>query len=426
MKNDMLRDIAELRRLDGADFTLSAGPTPASPRTLAALGSPITYHYDPAFLQQVRRTEQKLAEVFRTEADVLILQGEAVLGLEAAARALVVPGMACLNLVSGVFGKGLGQRLQDAGATLHEIAVPYNEVVDPAEVERYLVEHPEIALVSVVHVETPSGTLHDVSAIGPIARKHGAVTLIDCVSSFGGIPLEVDEWNLDVCVTGPQKCLSGPSGICMVTVSERAWEKIRLNPGAPRASYLSLLDWKEMWLEGDRFPFTPSVSDVHGLEAALDELLEEGLDVAIERHRLAGMVCRRGVSAMGLTLWPQSEDIAAACVTAIALPDELTDLQVRSHARSKYGVMISGAQGAGNLVRIGHMGITARSLYPIVGLAALGRTLMDLGVPVQLGDGLAAALETPGRCLTHQRSDRLSLISRSKNHEARRGPHDDD
>src|SRR5262249_38227225 len=142
----------------------------------------------------------------------------------------------------------------------------------------------------------------------------------------------------------------------------------------------------------DKFPYTPSVSDVHGVEAACGELLEEGLDAAIERHARAAAACRAGVRASGLELWPRSEAIAAACVTAVAVPDGLTAVQVRAHGRERYGVMISGGQGAGNLVRIGHMGTSARSLHPVVGLAALGRTLVDLGVPVDVGAGVEAAL----------------------------------
>jgi pyridoxamine--pyruvate transaminase len=375
------------------DFTLSAGPTMASERVLASLGSQITYHYDPAFLEAFRRTERKLAEIFRTKNDILLMQGEAVLGLEAAARSLVRPGTPVLNLVSGVFGKGMGYWLKDFGAELHEIEVHYNDVVEPADVERYLGEHPEIELVTVVHSETPSGTLNDVSAIGPIARAHGAMSLVDCVSSVGGMPFKADEWQLDVCVAGPQKCLAGPPGMSLMTVSERAWDRIRSNPAAPRASFLSMLDWKEQWIDGEKFPFTPSVVDVHGVEAACDELLEEGLETSIARHELAARACRAGIKATGLELWPRSEEIAAACVTAIAVPNGLTDAQVRDHCRERYGVMISGGQGAGNLVRIGHMGPSARSLYPVVGVAAVGRTLADLGVPVDVGAGVEATLE---------------------------------
>jgi pyridoxamine--pyruvate transaminase len=374
------------------DFTLSAGPVTATPRVLAALGSPIVYHYDPAFIERFRATERKLADVFLTTNDVLLMQGEAVLGLEAAARGLVQPGTKVLNLVQGVFGKGMGYWLKDFGAELHELEVPYNDAVDPADVERYLDEHPGIELVTVVHSETPSGTVCDVSSIGPIARSRSALTLIDCVSSLGGIEFRTDDWQLDVCVAGAQKCLGGPPGMSLITVSDAAWDRIRANPAAPRASFLSMLDWKEQWIDGDRFPFTPSVTELYGVEASVDELLDEGLEASIARHERSAAACRAGVRAMGLELWPRSDEVAAACVTAIAVPEGLTDVQVRAHCRERYGVMISGGQGAGNLVRIGHMATSARGLHPVVGLAALGRTLADLGVQVEIGAGVEAAL----------------------------------
>jgi pyridoxamine---pyruvate transaminase len=375
------------------DFTLSAGPTMAYPRVLAAQAKQITYHYDPAFIEGFRRTERKVAEIFLTKSDILLMQGEAVLGLEAAARALVRPGTHALNLVSGVFGKGMGYWLKDFGAVLHELEVPYNDSVDPADVDRYLDEHPEIDLVTVVHSETPSGTVHDLASIGPIARAHDAMTIVDCVSSLGGLEFRTDDWQVDIAVAAAQKCLGGPPGISLMAVNDAAWERMRANPAAPRASFLSMLDWKEKWIDGDVFPFTPSVVDMHGIEACCDELLEEGLENSIARHDLAARACRAGVKAMGLDLWPRSEEIIAACVTAISVPDGLTDIQVRAHCRERYGVMISGGQGAGNLVRIGHMGPTANSLYPVVGLGAVGRTFVDLGVPVKVGEGLEAALE---------------------------------
>jgi len=364
-----------------------------SARTLAALGSPVTYHYDPVFLEQFRRTERKVGQILRTSAEVILMQGEAVLGLEAAARSLVRPGMPVLNLVSGIFGKGMGYWLKDFGAELHELEVPYNDAVEPAEVERFLESHPEIELVAVVHCETPSGTTHNLAEIGPIVKAHGALTLVDCVSSVGGMPFEADAWRLDLCVLGPQKCLGGPPGMSLISVSEDAWKAILANPQAPRASFLSLLDWKEQWHGQGKFPYTPSVADLHGVEAACDELLEEGIEASIARHERAARACRAGVRAMGLELWPRREDISSPTVTAIALRAGVTDVQVREHARDHYGVMLSGGQGAGNLMRIGHMGPTARSFYPVVGLMAVGRTLSDLGVSVRIGEGVEAALE---------------------------------
>jgi pyridoxamine--pyruvate transaminase len=374
------------------DFTLAAGPTAASARTLAALGSPITYHYDPAFLDAFRRTEAKVGQLFRTQNEIILMQGEAVLGLEAAARSLVRPGMPVLNLVSGPFGKGMGYWLKGFGADVHELEVPYDEAVDATAVEQYLDEHPETELLTVVHSETPSGTFNDCSLIGPIAHSRGVLTLVDCVSSLGGMPFDTDSWHLDVCVAGPQKCLGGPPGMSLIAVSGQAWAAIEGNPAAPRASFLSLLDWREQWHGRGHFPYTPSVCDIHGVEAACDQVLEEGLAASIARHEAAAATCRSGAREMGLRLWPKSEDITAPCVTAIAVPDGLDHDTVRSHVRERYGVMLSGGQGAGNLVRIGHMGPTASGLNPVVGLMALGRSLADLGATVRVGAGVEAAL----------------------------------
>ncbi len=320
------------------DFTLAAGPTAATARTLAALGSPITYHYDPVFLDAFRRTEAKVGQLFRTSNEIILMQGEAVLGLEAAARSLVHPGMHVLNLVSGVFGKGMGYWLKNFGADLHELEVPYDQAVAPEAVEQYLDQHPETELLCVVHSETPSGTFNDCGRIGPVARSRGVLTLVDCVSSLGGMRLDTDPWQLDVCVAGPQKCLAGPPGMSLMAVSGQAWAAIEANPAAPRASFLSLLDWREQWHGQGRFPYTPSVSDIHGVEAACDQVLEEGLEASIARHEAAAAACRAGALEMGLRLWPSSEDIAAACVTAVAVPDGLDHETVRSHVRERYGV----------------------------------------------------------------------------------------
>ena len=236
----------------------------ASPRVLAALGSPILFDYDPVFLERFRETERLLAEVYRTTNDVVLMQGEAVLGLEAAARGLVTPGMRCLNLVSGVYAAWFGDWLREYGAEVSEVRVPYDEALDPAAVERALADDGPFELVSIVHSETPSGIENPLAAIGPLAHAHGALVLADVVSSLGGTALEIDEWNVDLAVAGPQKCLAGPPGMSLVTVSPRAWEAMESNPGAPRGSFLSLLDWKHKWIDGGRvaFPYTPSVSDV--------------------------------------------------------------------------------------------------------------------------------------------------------------------
>jgi len=227
------------------EFTLSAGPVEVTARTLAGLATPIQYHYDDEFQATFRRCEAKVAEVMRTTKDVLIMQGEAILALEAGLRALITPGMHVLNLVQGVFGKGTGYWISGFGAHLHEIEVGYDDAVTPDMVEEYLDAHPEIEMLCLVASETPSGTVTDVASIGPMCRDRGILTYIDSVSGVLGMATLVDEWGLDYVVTGPQKCLGGAPGLSLVSVRARAWERIPANPGAPRDSYLSILDIKE-------------------------------------------------------------------------------------------------------------------------------------------------------------------------------------
>ncbi len=372
-------------------FMLNPGPASASSRTLAALATPTVYHNDPYFVDRFHSAERRLAEILDTRQDVVLMQGECMLGLEAAARSVVFPGMACLNLASGIYGKGMGVWLSSFGAEVIEIQVPFNEVVDPAQVQQALDEHPEVKLVTVVHSETPCGTLTAVQDIGPIAKAHGALTLVDAASTLGGLPLRPDDWGLDVCVGASQKCIGAPAGISLMTVSDDAWDAIRLNPNAPRASILSLIDWKEMWIEQERFPLTPSISDIYGLDAACGEVLEIGVAEYFARHERAARACRAGVAAMGLEIFPRSDAIASPCVTAIALPDGINDVELCRHVRTRYGVVLGDSEGAGNIVRIGHMGLQARSFHPVVGLSALGRGLLDHGVAVNLGEGLEAA-----------------------------------
>jgi pyridoxamine--pyruvate transaminase len=378
-----------------ADLTLSAGPNPVSPRVAAALGSPIDYHYDPVFAERFRETERMVAQIFGTSShEIILMQGEAILGLEAAARSLVNKDTSVLNLVSGVFGKWFGLWLKDIGADLHELEVPYDQSVTGAAVDAYLDEHPEITVVSVVHSETPSGTLNPVWDIGPVARRHGAVTIVDCVSSWAGIELRPEEWQLDLLVAGPQKCLGGPPGMSLLAVSDRAWQAMEANPDAPRGSFLSILDWRDTWHGKGSFPYTPSVSDLNGVHEACAQLLDEGLEASIARHQRVFDACWAGVEGMGLTPWPVSKDIASACATAIRVPDGLTDIQVRDHVRERYNVQISSGQTAGNLVRIGHLGYTARAMPVVAGLAALGQGLVDLGADLDVGAGVTAAMRS--------------------------------
>lgn len=375
-------------------LTLASGPVDVSPETLRALGRPVVYHYDPLFLETFRNTCDLMAQVFQTNHDIVLLQAEAIAGLEAAAASVIRPGTKVLNLVSGVFGKGFESWIEAYGGETIELSVPYNAAIDPEDVRRAFEIAPDISVLSVVHSETPSGTINPVKEICRIAREHGAITIVDMVSGLGSELLSPEEWGIDIAVAGPQKCLSGVPGMSLIAVSPPAWQRMESIDRPLRGSFLSLLDWKSTWIEQGRFPYTPSVSDVFALEATLQQAVDEGMPTMVARHQAAARATREAVTAMGLELWAESEDIATGCCTAVKMPAGIDDATLRAHMRSRYGVMISGGYGAlsGKLFRLGHMGYSAHPTDVIAQIGILERSLADLGHTVEFGAGTGAAI----------------------------------
>jgi pyridoxamine--pyruvate transaminase len=376
-------------------MNLAAGPVEVPERTRRDLAKPVLYHYDPAFKEQFAHTSDLLKQVFRTEYDVVIMQAEAILGLEAAAASLIQPGDKVLNLVSGVFGKWFQLFIDKFGGETIEVAIGYDDAIDPEDVRRALNANPGVKYLSVVHSETPSGTHNPVREIGAVAKEFGVLTMVDTVSGLGGELLGPEEWNMDVAIAGPQKCLGGTPGLSLMSISPAAWEAMEKHKNPLRGSFLSILDWKEAWLENNRFPYTPSVSEMYALESTLTQTLEEGVERMVYRHQTTAKACREGVKALGLELWPVREEIAASCVTAVKMPDGLTDEQIRGTMRNRYGVMISPGYGDlhGKLIRLGHMGMAAHPTMLASQLAIFERSLKDVGYPVQLGAGVGAAME---------------------------------
>ncbi len=375
-------------------FTLTTGPVDAYPEVLRGLSGPVLYDYDPAFLSFYERVTEKLRTAFRTLHPPVILQGEPVLGLEAGALSLIARDDVVLNLVSGVYGAGFGCWAQRSAGEVIEIRVPFDAVIDPAQVAAVLRARPEISVVAVCHHDTPSGTINPVGEIGRIVAAHGAYLLVDAVSSFGGMEVSPDGCHADLFVTGPNKCLGCPPGLSLLGVTPRAWEKMQRNATAPRDSILSILDWQHAWRRDRPFPFTPSIAEINALDAALDLYLSEGPEQVWARHALTAAACRAGVLAMGLALWAVDAVTASPTTTAVRIPAGVEDAALRAAARSRYGVVFSAGRGEtlGKLVRIGHMGPTAQPMYAVIAVTALGGALRALGHPLDVPAGVAAAL----------------------------------
>jgi pyridoxamine--pyruvate transaminase len=325
-------------------ITLSAGPVAAFPRVLRAMSRPVHYDYDPFFQEFYEGVTIKCAKALRTKAPTLILHVEPAPGIEAAAASLISPNDVVLNLASGVYGKGFGYWSARYNKELVEIEVPYNEAIDPAQVADAFRKRPDIKVVSLVHHDTPSGTINPANEIGKIVRDNDALLIVDAVSSFGGMDIHPDACFADIFITGPGKCLGGAPGLTLMAVSDRAWKHIAANPKAPFASVLSLKDWKDAWSKDKPFPFTPSVTEVNGLDAVMDQYLEEGPEKVWHRHALTSRACRAGIKAMGLELWAKTESIASPTCTAVRVPAGVKDSDIISAARELFGVAFSTAE----------------------------------------------------------------------------------
>ena len=375
-------------------LTLTCGPVTAYPEVLSGLSRPIVYDYDPVFQKFFEDLIEKARQAMAVSTRPVILQGEPVMGLEAAAASLISRTDTVLNLVSGVFGEGFGQRSLRHSPNLLQIEVPNNTAIDPQRVADMLEKHPEITVVSACHHETASGTINPIDEIGAIVRDHGGYLIVDAGSSFGGMDVNADRCKADIFITGPNKCLGAPPGLTMLAISDRAWAKMKRNKDAPRDSVLSILDWENAWSRERPFPFTSSVAELNGMAAALDLYLEEGPERVWARHELTARATRAGVKAMGLELWAADESIAAPTTTAIRVPDGVDEASLRSMARRNFGVVFSPGRGDthGKLTRIGHMGPTAQPIYALAALTAYAGALNALGVNVDAGQAINAAL----------------------------------
>jgi pyridoxamine--pyruvate transaminase len=360
---------------------------------LRAMSTTVLYDFDPAFQMVYERVAKKAQAAMGTEDPPVILHGEPVLGLEAAAASLIAKEDVVLNLASGVYGKGFGYWAARYARRVDEIETHYDDAIDPNVVANHLKEHPNTAVVSVVHHDTPSGTINDVEAIGKVVADAGALLIVDAVSSWGGMETSPKSTHAGIYITGPNKCLGCPPGLTLAAVSDAAWAKIKANKDAPFASMLSFTDWQQAWKSTEPFPFTPSVAEINGLEAALDRYLDEGPAAVWDRHAQTAAATRAGVRALGLDIWAKRDEIASPTCTAVKMPDGVDAREVIATARARYGVSMSTgrADTLSKLIRIGHMGPTAEPIYALIAIGALGGALLAHGIEVDVRAGLGAA-----------------------------------
>ncbi|MFJ1970485.1 pyridoxal-phosphate-dependent aminotransferase family protein [Streptomyces sp. NPDC087903] len=344
--------------------------------------------------------EDRVARLLSTEQDVVITQGEALLPLEGAIRSAAGPGTTALNVVTGPYGQTFGNWLRDCGARVIDLAVPFHTAVTAEQIREAFAEHPEIDFVSLVHAEAATGNTNPVAEIGEVVRRHGALFYLDAVASVGAEPVLPDAWGVDLCVIGAQKAMGGPAGVSAVSVSERAWARMAANPGAPRRSYLSLLDWKERWTDAGRtaLPHAPAQLEMLALEACVERIDKEGLRAVMDRHAAAAAAARAGARALGGGLEPyvHRDAEAAPVATTLRAPSDADASELVAWAlETDPGLPLAAGGGAlaSEMIRVNHYGADA-TVDAVRGcLTALGAALARKGLAVDVDAALRAASE---------------------------------
>jgi aspartate aminotransferase-like enzyme len=368
-------------------YLLAPGPTPIPPEVLQALSRPILHHRTPEFETLFDRVRARLAALMETRSEVLILAASGTGAMEAAVVNLLSPGDEAIVIRCGKFGERWAAIAEAFGVRVHPLDAPYGEAVPPERLREALDAHPAARAVFATQSETSTGVLEDVEGYARVTRRADALLVVDTVSSLGVVPCPMDAWGVDVMVAGSQKGLMCPPGLAFVAFSERAWQAAE-RARCPR--FYWDLPTERRWQAKRQAQFTPAVSLLMGLDVALSLLEAEGLPRVYRRHDRLAAAARAGVEALGLALFARATPSPA--VTAVVAPPGVDGEAVVRGYGEQHNITIAGGQGEmkGTIFRLAHLGYVG-DYDVVVGLAALERVLLGLGVPVELGAGVAAA-----------------------------------
>ena len=373
------------------------GPTMVPPSALQAMSKQIINpDQDPDFPDWFLETSQLTGKILSTKNEVLILPGEGMLALDAALNSIVKPDDKVLVLANGIFGHGFVGMVKDCKAEPIVVATDgFDEILSVEQVKEAIDNNPDISAITLIHCETPSGTLNPLKEIGKICKKSDAIFIVDAVSSIAGTEVKTDDWNIDINLGASQKAISAPPGIAFMSLSGRAIEIINNRESIP-TFYSDLSIWTKSWIKNRSMPYTHSISDLYAFRECVDLILEEGLSNVYKRHKMVSDAIIAAGESIGLELYPKKKDFVSPTVATFKVPqgiesDKLLDLMWR-----KYGVMIAGAWGpvlGGKVLRFGNMGYGANPHFAMIALSVLEKALVDLGYKAKLGTAVGKFME---------------------------------
>ncbi|MEX2140894.1 MAG: alanine--glyoxylate aminotransferase family protein [Pirellulales bacterium] len=373
---------------------LGPGPSDIHPRVLAAMAAPTVGHLDPYYLELMNGMQAMLREVFRTRNEMtMAISGTGSAGMEAAVVNLIEPGDRMLVCINGVFGQRMADVAARAGANVTKLERPWGEVFSPDELKQALAEaKPKI--VGIVMAETSTGASQPIEEIAVLVHDAGALLIVDAVTALGGIPVEIDRWNIDCCYSGSQKCLSCPPGLAPITFGPRAMDKIEGRQSKVQSWYLDVSMLAQYWGQERVYHHTAPINMTYGLYEALRVVLDEGLDACFARHARQHAALRAGLAAIGIGYAAQ-EGHQLPMLNAVSIPAGIDDITVRRGLLERFGIEIGGGLGAfkGKVWRIGLMGYGARTANVLLFLGALEQLLAAQGHKFEHGASVAAANE---------------------------------
>ncbi len=374
-----------------ARILMGPGPSDVPDRILRALAAPTIGHLDPEYLAIMDESRTLMQAVFRTQNELtLAVSGTGSAGMEACVCNLIEPGDEMIVCVNGVFGTRMRDVAQRCGATVHSIEAEWGRIIETAAVADTLKAHPKTKVFGIVHAETSTGAHQPIEEISRLVHSAGALLLVDTVTSLGGHDVRVDDWKIDACYSGTQKCLSCPPGLAPVTFSKAAVETIDKRKTKVQSWYLDMTLVRQYWGESRVYHHTAPINMTYALREALRIVCEEGLEARIARHALNHRALKAGLAAMGIEFIPQH---SLATLNAVHIPAGVDDAKVRKRLLSDYGIEIGAGLGPfkSKAWRIGLMGHASTRRNVTLFLAALESILADEGLRFQRGQALAAA-----------------------------------
>ena len=377
-----------------ARVLLGPGPTNVNPRVTRALGQSVIGHLDPEFLKVMEGVKSLLREVFRTSNPITFpISGTGSAAQEACMVNLIEEGDEVVIGVNGVFGTRLADMAQRLGARTHQVEAEWGRIIEFKRIEAALKRCRKPKLVAIVHAETSTGVHQpQVAEIAELAHRHGALIVLDTVTSLACVPVEIDKWQIDAAYSCTQKGLAAPPGLGPLTLGERAMETIRTRKTKCRSWYLDVGMIEKYWGQERLYHHTAPISLNYALYEALRIVAEEGLEQRWERHRKSAASLQAGLAAMGLELAAQ-EGYRLPQLTAIRVPDGIDEAKVRFELLRRFNTEIGAGIGPlkGKIWRIGLMGDNANRERVIAVLDALEQILRELGLEIPRGTARSAA-----------------------------------